>query len=72
MAQVCASVQCVRRFKLNPASFGLAGRKENELCRADYGAELYYFIINPASFGLAGRNKNELCGTDYGAEMFLH
>ena len=26
-------------FNVNPASFGLAGRNENELCGADYGAE---------------------------------
>ena len=27
-------------FTVNPASFGLAGRTENELCGTDYGAEL--------------------------------
>ena len=59
-------------FKINPASFGLAGRNENKLCGADIGAEQCYFIINPASSGLAGREENELCGADFGAENFLH
>ena len=27
--------------QINPASFGLAGRNENELCGADYGAEFF-------------------------------
>ena len=35
----CSAFDELDYFKLNPASFGLAGRKENELCGADYGAE---------------------------------
>ena len=37
-------------FKINPASFGLAGRNENELCSANYGAR-----------GALGNNNNKCC-----------
>ena len=38
-AMGCSAFDELDYFKLNPASFGLAGRNENKLCCADYGAE---------------------------------